>query len=103
VTEASNRDSPRPNCRYVVGDGTVTVFVFTDSSAAGAFQTGKTMQDMQTESISDVGDQAYWSPSIKTLNVLKGNVYFTVQYYGVRSGSKETMKLLAQKAIARIP
>ena len=103
VTAATAQNSPRPNCRYTVGDGSVTVFAFTDNSAAGAFQTGKRMQDSQTESMSEVGDQAYWSPSIKTLNVLKGKVYFTVQFYGVPSGSKETMKILAQKAVARIP
>ena len=61
------------------------------------------MQDAHTETVSDVGDEAYWSPDIKTLNVLKGHIYFTVQYYGIHSGSKETMKALAQKAASRLP
>jgi hypothetical protein len=103
VSEAKVRSTPRPNCEYSVGEGSVTVFVFTDPTAAGGFQAGKTMQDAHTEAISEVGGQAYWSPDIKTLNVLKGDIYFTVQFYGVPSGSKETMKALAQKAAARLP
>lgn len=103
VSAAKFRNSPRPNCQYSVGEGSVTFFVFTDPSAAGGFQTGKTMQDVHTEVVTDVGNEAYWSPDIKTLNVLKGNVYFTVQYYGVSSGSKETMMALAQKAATRLP
>ena len=103
VSEAKVRSSPRPNCQYSVGEGSVTVFVFTDATAAGGFQAGKTMQDAHTEVVSDVGDEAYWSPDIKTLNVLKGNIYFTVQFYGVSSGSKETMKAVAQKASTRLP
>ena len=103
VSEAKVRSSPRPNCQYSVGDGSVTVFVFTDATAAGGFQAGKTMQDAHTEVVSGVGNEAYWSPDIKTLNVLKGNIYFTVQFYGVSSGSKETMKALAQKASTRLP
>lgn len=102
VTEASVRTSPKPNCRYAVGEGSVTIFVFNDPSAAGAFQTGKRMQDAQPEAVSGVGDEAYWSPGIKTLNILKGKVYLTVQYYGVRSGSKDSMQALAQKALARL-
>ena len=103
VSEAKVRSSPRPNCQYSVGEGSVTVYVFTDPSAAGGFQTGKTMQDVHTEVVTGVGNEAYWSPDIKTLNVLKGNIYFTVQFYGVSSGSKETMKTLAQKAATRLP
>lgn len=103
VSEAKLRSSPKPNCQYSVGEGSVTVFVFTDPSAAGGFQTGKTMQDAHTEVVTGVGNEAYWSPDIKTLNVLKGSVYFTVQFYGVSSGSKETMKALAQKASTRLP
>ena len=103
VSEAKVRSSPRPNCQYSVGEGSVTVFVFTDATAAGGFQAGKTMQDAHTEVVSGIGDEAYWSPDIKTLNVLKGNIYFTVQFYGVSSGSKETMKALAQKAASRLP
>ena len=103
VSEAKVRSSPKPNCQYSVGEGSVTVFVFTDPSAAGGFQTGKTMQDVHTEVVTGVGSEAYWSPDIKTLNVLKGNIYFTVQFYGVSSGSKETMKALAQKAATRLP
>jgi hypothetical protein len=103
VSDATVRSSPRPNCQYSVGEGTVTVFVFTDPSAAGGFQAGKTMQDAHTEVVSGVGNEAYWSPDIKTLNVLKGNIYFTVQFYGVSSGSKETMKALAQKVTTRLP
>lgn len=103
VSDAKVRSSPKPNCQYSVGEGSVTVFVFTDPSAAGGFQTGKTMQDVHTEVVTGVGNEAYWSPDIKTLNVLKGNTYFTVQFYGVSSASKETMKALAQKAAARLP
>jgi hypothetical protein len=103
VSEAKVRSTPRPNCEYSVGEGSVTVFVFTDPTAAGGFQAGKTMQDARTEAILEVGDQAYWSPDIKTLNILKRDIYFTVQFYGVPSGSKETMKALAQKAAARLP
>ena len=103
VSEAKVRSSPKPNCQYSVGQGSVTVFVFTDPSATGGFQTGKTMQDVHTEVVTGVGNEAYWSPDIKTLNVLKGNVYFTVQFYGVSSGSKETMKALAQKTATRLP
>lgn len=103
VSEAKVRTSPRPNCQYSIGEGSVTVFVFTDTSAAGGFQAGKTMQDAHTEVVSGVGNEAYWSPDIKTLNVLKGNIYFTIQFYGVSSGSKETMKALAQKAATRLP
>jgi hypothetical protein len=103
VGAAQFRESPRPNCHYSVGEGSVSVFAFNDPSAAGAFRAGKTMQDAHTETVADVGDEAYWSPDIKTLNVLKGSVYFTVQYYGVPSGSKETMKALAQKAVVRLP
>jgi hypothetical protein len=103
VSEAKVRSSPRPNCQYSIGEGSVTVFVFTDPSAPGGFQAGKTMQDAHTEAVSDVDHEAYWSPDIKTLNVLKRNIYFTVQFYGVSSGSKETMKTLAQKAAARLP
>src|SRR4030095_1167831 len=79
VSEAKVRSTPRANCEYSVGEGSVTVFVFTDPTAAGGFQAGKTMQDAHTEAISEVGEQAYWSPDIKTLNVLKGDIYFTVQ------------------------
>jgi len=103
VSEAKVRSSPKPNCQYSVGQGSVTVFVFTDPSATGGFHTGKTMQDVHTEVVTGVGNEAYWSPDIKTLNVLKGNVYFTVQFYGVSSGSKETMKALAQKTATRLP
>jgi hypothetical protein len=103
VSDAKPRGTPRPNCEYAVGDGSVTVFVFTDPSAAGAFEAGKTMQDAHTDPVLDIGDQAYWSPEIKTLNVLKGKVYFTVQFYGVPSGSKETMTALAQIAAKRLP
>ena len=103
VSEVKVRSAPKPNCQYSVGDGAVTVFVFTDPSAAGGFQTGKTMQDVHTEAVTGLGNEAYWTPDIKTLNVLKGNVYFTVQFYGVSSGSKETMKALAQKAATRLP
>ena len=103
VSEAEVRTFPRPNCQYSVGEGSVTVFVFTDTTAAGGFQAGKTMQDAHTEVVSEVGTEAYWSPDIKTLNVLKENIYFTIQFYGVSSGSKETMKTLAQKAATRLP
>jgi hypothetical protein len=103
VSGAKVRPSPRPNCHYSVGEGSVNVFVFTDATAAGGFQAGKTMQDAHTEAVSELGDDAYWSPDIKTLNVLKGKTYFTIQFYGVSSGSKETMKTLAQKAAARLP
>jgi hypothetical protein len=103
VNDGKVVSTPRPNCNYAVGDGSVTVFVFSDPSAAGGFEVGKTMQDAHTEAVADVGDAAYWSPDIKTLNVLKGKVYFTVQYYGVRSGSKETIKALAQKIVPRLP
>jgi len=103
VGEAEVRSSPRPNCQYSVGEGSVTVFVFTDTTAAGGFQAGKTMQDAHTEVVPAVGNEAYWSPDIKTLNVLKGNIYFTVQFYRISSGSKETMKTLAQKAATRLP
>ena len=96
------KPSPRPNCEYSVGEGSVTVFVFNDPSAAGGFQAGKTMQDAKTEP-SRHRYQAYWSPDIQALNVLKGNIYFTVQFYRVPSGSKETMKALAQKAVTRLP
>ena len=103
VSEAKVRSSPRPNCEYSVGEGSVTVFVFTDPSAAGGFQTGKTMQDVHTEVVTGLGNEAYWSPEIKTLNVLKGNIYFTVQFFGVSSGSKETMKALGQQVVTRLP
>jgi hypothetical protein len=103
VSEAKVQPSPRPNCEYSVGEGSVTVFVFNDPSAAGGFQVGKTMQDAKTEPVQDTGDQAYWSPDIQALNVLKGDIYFTVQFYRVPSGSKETMKALAQKAVTRLP
>ena len=103
VTQANLRSSPRPNCNYTVGDGSVTVFVFNDPSAAGAFHTGRRMQDLQTEPVTGVGDQAYWSPGIKTLNVVKGQVYFTVQFYAISSGSRETMISLARNAVTRLP
>ena len=103
VTEAKLQSSPRPNCKYTVGEGSLTVFVFNDPSAKGGFGAGKTLQDPHTEAVGGVGDQAYWSPSIKTLNVLKGKIYFTVQFFGIKSGSLETAKVLAQKAAARLP
>ncbi|MCI0390787.1 MAG: DUF3558 domain-containing protein [Acidobacteria bacterium] len=103
VTEAKLQSFPRPNCEYTIGEGSLTVFLFTDPSAKVGFEAGKKMQDVHTEPVSGVGDQAYWSPSIKTLNVLKGNIYFTVQFYGIRSGLLETMSSLAQKAAARLP
>ena len=103
VTEAKVVSTPRPNCNYAVGDGSLTVFVFSDPSAAGGFQAGKTIQDAHTEAVAGIGDDAYWSPDIKTLNVLKNHIYFTVQFYGIRSPSKETMKALAQKAMMRLP
>jgi hypothetical protein len=103
ASAAELRESPQPNCHYAVGEGSVTLFVFTDATASAGFQAGKTMQDAHIETVAEVGDDAYWSPGIKTLNVLTGSAYFTVQYYGVPSGSKETMKALAQKAITRVP
>ena|SRR5215813_8444155 len=103
VTNAKLQRFPRPNCSYILGDGSLTVFVFTDLSARGGFEAGKRMQDSHTEPVAGVGDQAYWSPGIKTLNILKGNIYFTVQFYGIPSGSLETMKALAQRAADRLP
>ena len=103
VTEAKLQSFPRPNCKYTVGQGSLTVFVFNDPSAKGGFESGKTAQDPNTQAVGAIGDQAYWSPSIKTLNVLKGNIYFTVQFFGIKSGSLETAKVLAQKAAARLP
>ena len=93
---------PRPHCKYSVGGGSVTVFVFEDPTAKGGFEVGKRAQDAHTEPVAGVGDDAYWSPDIKTLNVLQGGTYFTVQFYGVSSGSAETMKALARKAAARL-
>lgn len=102
VDAAEHRDSPRPHCKYSVGGGSVTVFLFEDPTAKGGFAAGKRMQDAHTEQVAGVGDDAYWSPDIRTLNVLQGETYFTVQSYGVSSGSAETMKALARKAAARL-
>jgi len=102
VAWVKHEGSPRPHCKYSVGGGSVTVFVFEDPTARGGFAVGKRAQDAQTEPVAGVGDDAYWSPDIKTLNVLRGETYFTVQFYGVSSGSAETMKALARKAAARL-
>jgi hypothetical protein len=102
VDAVEHRGSPRPHCRYSVGGGSVTVFVFEDPTAKGGFMVGKKAQDAHTEPAAGVGDDAYWSPDIRTLNVLQGETYFTVQSYGVSSGSAETMKALARKAAARL-
>ena len=102
VDAVEHRGSPRPHCRYSVGGGSVTVFVFEDPTAKGGFAAGKREQDAHTEAVAGVGDDAYWSPDIKTLNVLRGETYFTVQFYGVSTGSAETMKALARKAAARL-
>ena len=102
VARMSHEGSPRPHCKYAVGGGSVTVFVFEDPTAKGGFAVGKRAQDAHTEPVAGVGDDAYWSPDIKTLNVLRGGTYFTVQFYGVSSGSAETMKALARKAAARL-
>ena len=102
VDAVEHRGSPRPHCRYSVGAGSVTVFLFEDPTAKGGFAAGKGMQDAHAEPVAGVGDDAYWSPDIRTLNVLQGETYFTVQFYGVSSGSAETMKALARKAAARL-
>ena len=102
VDAVEHRGSPRPHCRYSVGGGSVTIFVFEDPTAKGGFAVGKQAQDAHTEPVAGVGDDAYWSPDIRTLNVLQGETYFTVQFYGVGSGSAETMKALARKAAARL-
>jgi hypothetical protein len=103
VSNAELNAAPRPNCRYSVGEGSVTLFVFQNEGAKVGFELGKTAQDANTQPVTGVGDQAYWSPSIKTLNVLKGEIYFTVQFYGVTAGSLETMKTLAQRVASRLP
>ena len=102
VAWIKHEGSPRPHCKYSVGGGSVTVFVFEDPTAKGGFAVGRGAQDAQTEPVAGVGDDAYWSPDIRTLNVLQGETYFTVQFYGVSSGSAETMKALARKAAARL-
>lgn len=104
VPEAKVVSFPRPNCVYSVSSGgQVVVFAFNDPSARGGFEIGKTAQDTNAQPIAGVGDDAYWSPSIKTINVLSGDVYLMVQLFSMRSEPLATAKALALKAISRLP
>jgi Protein of unknown function (DUF3558) len=103
LDKAAHETFPRPNCRYSVGDGSVVVYVFADASARSGFMAGKTIQAAHTTAVAGIGNDAHWSPDLKVLNVLKGNVYFTVQFLGLGSASLEAAKVLAQKAADRLP
>jgi hypothetical protein len=109
VTEAKFERSPRPNCRYNVGPSIseVVVAVFNDPTAKGAakggFDVGKTAQDVNPQLVSGIGDDAYWSASLKTLKVLKGDSYFTVQFLGFGSASLKEIKALAHQVANRLP
>lgn len=105
VTEAKLERSPRPNCRYNVGPSIseVVVAVFNDPTAKGGFAVGKTAPDVNPQLVSGIGDDAYWSASLKTLKVLKGDSYFTVQFLGFGSASLKEIKALARQVANRLP
>ena len=108
IVEAVPRDTPRPNCKYQTKPdassytASIVVYVFTDPSAAGGFEIGKTAQDENTQPVTGVGDDAYWSPSIKTLNVLYKNIYFTVQFLDTKNQTVDIAKELALKLISHL-
>ena len=108
VVDAIPSDTPRPNCRYLTEPdasgyvGKIVVYVFTDPSASGGFEIGKTEQDENTQPIIGVGDDAYWSPTLTNLNVLYRNIYFTVQFLGTNDQTVDTAKELALKIIAHM-
>ena len=108
IVEAVPRDTPRPNCKYQTKPdasgyaASIVVYVFTGPSAAGGFEIGKTAQDENTQPVTGVGDDAYWSPSIKTLNVLYKNIYFTVQFLDTKNQTVDIAKELALKVIAHL-
>lgn len=83
----------------------VTLFVFTDFSAAGGFRIGKREQG-DVVAVAGVGDDAYWNESLHALNVLKGSVYFVVQFhpvFGQRRGDQASAELLARQVLRRLP
>lgn len=99
VKEVKAVAMPRPNCQYVLEKGSVVVFLFPDAKID--FESGKKYQD-KTQPVSGVGDDAYWSPNVRVINVLRKNTYFTVQFLGFKSGSLDTAKALALKAVTRV-
>jgi hypothetical protein len=103
VREVFLKETPRPNCNYVFEKGQVVVFLFTDAGARSSFETGRKMQDTGTQTVAGIGDDAYWSPNIKVLNVLKKQAYFTVQFIPSKDASLEKAKRLAVRAVTRLP
>jgi predicted small lipoprotein YifL len=103
LDEAVHESFPRPNCRYGIGEGAVVVYVFADTSAKSGFIAGKNIQAAHSTAVTGLGNDAFWAPDLKVLNVLKGNVYFTVQFLGLRSASLEAAKALAHKVADRLP
>lgn len=108
IVNAIPSTSPRPNCHYVTEtdangySASVVVYVFTDPSAPGGFENGKTLQDENPEPVTGVGDDAYWAPTLDNLNVLYKDVYFTVQFLGTENESLDLAKVLALKVITHM-
>jgi hypothetical protein len=105
--ESSDQPTPKARCDFHQSNGiSVVVFLFATDSAAAAFQFGKTNQGSNV-SVSGVGDAAYWTDGIRTLNVLTGKIYFTVQFLTNGTPTPAPGQLqaeqLAQRIVPRLP
>ncbi len=96
---------PRPNCNYPVepGEGKINIFVFTEASAAASYEYTKTKRDENAQPVAGVGTDAYWSPNMAALMVLKGKTSFSLAFSNIEGGTVDAAKALALKVANRLP
>lgn len=100
VGEAKRAAMPQPTCEYSARGGTVYVYRIADGRAG--FQAGRQMQDAKAQAVAGVGDDAYWSPGIRTLNVLSRDTYLMVQFIGIKGAGLDMARALASRAVGRL-
>lgn len=102
VVEVKPAGLPQPACAYVLKQGKFYLYHIADGRSG--FLAGRKYQDANARTVAGIGDDAYWSPSIRTLNVLRGNDYMMFQFIGSRNENADfdAAKALAAKVLPRL-
>jgi len=82
----------------------VTLGVFTgaqQSQAKGAFDIAK-KNAADVDTVSGIGDEAFWDKYVRSLRVVKGNHLVDVSV-GADLGDLKTARAIAERALAKLP